>query len=216
MAKQQAGAGVQIPERVSPGQGKSVATRAAQKPARETQRSRPKPKQVDERGRETREQESRSELFDHVDENQPYVKPANLEAPPARPGYRQRWVRVGLGGQLDEKNLARKQRTGWRARHSSTVPKSFFIPRVTQGRLAGCIVVEGMLLMEIPEKLARKRDAAVKAETALKTDAVNRNLMRVNEGAGGGFGPIRKGEQSKAVREVGKAGDDGEDVDLTT
>ncbi|HYC65581.1 MAG TPA: hypothetical protein VEC14_12685 [Reyranellaceae bacterium] len=206
MAKTEAGAGAQVPDRI---------VKPAPKAAKSTQRSRPKAKQHDERGRETREQEGRNELFDRVDENQPYVKPANLEAPPPRPGMRQRWIRVGLGGQLDEKNLSRKRRGGWRARPANTVPKGYYMPKMTTGRLAGCIVVEGMLLCEIPETLARKRDMAIAAETRLKTNAVNENLMRVNEGAGGGFGPIRKGERSKQVREVAPTPSE-EDVDLTS
>lgn len=200
-----------IPARVPAGPSVPGST-----PAKSASRSRAKPKQHDDRGRDSRAQDTRNELFDRVDENQPYVKPASLEAPPPRPGYEQRWVRVGVDGKIDEKNLARKLRGGWRARESSSVPKGYHLPKMSTGRLAGAIVVEGMMLCEIPRKLAQKRRDAIRADTDAKTNAVNEQLLRVNEGAGGGFGPIRKGEKSQVVREVKPrqpAGDD--DVDLS-
>lgn len=155
----------------------------------------------DERGRESRAQSTRQELFERVDESQPYVRPGTLEAPTCRPGFKQRWIRVGQGGQIDERNLAKKMREGWRARAADSVPKGFHVPRIRNGEFAGTIMVEGMLLCEMPESLAKRRDEAIRRQTDEKTRAIDDNLMRINREAGGGFGPIRKGAQSKLVRE---------------
>lgn len=197
MATRQAGA-AQMPERTRPG----VAAAASPKAKKSTARSRPKPTHHDERARETRAQEGRAELFERVDENQPYIKPTSLDAPSPLLGMKQRWIRVGVKGSEDEKNLSRKLREGWRARPSNTVPKGFQVPTIRHGAYAGTIMVEGMLLCHMPIKMAKRREAAIRAETSAKTRAVNEGLLRVNEGAGGGFGPIKKGERSQVVREV--------------
>lgn len=154
----------------------------------------------DDRGRSTREQAGRPELFERVDESAEYERPSSLKAPPPRPGYVQRWVRVGMGGSIDEKNLNRKLREGWRARPSNTVPKGFQVPTIKHGDFLGTVMVEGMLLCELPVKMAKKRRDFMRRETTARTRAVNEHLMRVNEGARGSFGPIRKAEESKVAR----------------
>ena len=204
-----------MPGRVAP-----AVVKVPKKRGRPAKRSRGQATVRDERGRETRASEPSNELFERVDEDQPYIRPTSLDAPKARPGYKQRWVRVTFQGQVDEKNLARKLREGWRARPADSVPKSFHVPRMRTGRFAGTVMVEGMLLCEIPLAMARRRDEAIRAETLNKTKAVNESLMRVNEGARGGFGPIRKGERSQLVREVKHAkdadavADEAEEVEL--
>jgi hypothetical protein len=70
--------------------------------------------------------------------------------PPARAGMDQRWIRTELGGKFDPTNWARKQREGWKARPADSVPKDFPVPRIDQGKLAGCIGIEGMILCERP------------------------------------------------------------------
>lgn len=212
MANKRAGAAAigagQTPERVEP-------TKPVSTTRKEAKRGREKISQAgDERGRETRAQETHNELFERVDEDQPYIRPTSLEAPKPRSGYKQRWIRVGLPPNEDMKNLTRKLREGWRARQSESVPKGVHVPRISSGRFAGTIMVEGMLLCEMPLKLAQKRAAAIAKETNAKTDAVNENLMRVNQGSGGGFGPIKKGEKSEIVRELPKPGGEAE-IELT-
>lgn len=202
----------QVPERIAPATGETV-QKKDEKRGRETPSH-----GGDDRGRTSRVQdEDNSELFEHVDEEQPYIRPTSLEAPAPRKGYKQRWIRVGMGENVDAKNLTRKLREGWRARQSSTVAKGFHVPRIRNGKFAGTIMVEGMLLCEMPMALAQKRTAAVAAETKLKTNAVNQGLLRVNEGSGGGFGPIRKGEKSRIVREqaIATGGEVDDEVDLT-
>jgi hypothetical protein len=180
-----------------------------------TKRGRGKAKQVDPRARESRAQVDRAVEHDRVMEDKPYVQPTSLEAPGARPGYGQRWVHAGVEGRWDAKNWARKQRDGWVPRQSSTVVKSFQVPRIDTGRFAGCIGVEGMILCEKPLGEIKKRREFYKAKRVKATNAVNDDIRRVNKSAGGGFGPIRKAEASQLVREHSGAGQTTEaDIEL--
>lgn len=187
--------GAPMPERVSKAAPAKVAK--AKQQTRSTERGRGRATQVDERTRETRAQETREDLFSPVDEDRPYERPTSTEAPPPRSGFKQRWIRVGFEGKVDERNLAQKLREGWRARRADSVPRGFHIPRIGSGRFAGTVMVEGLMLCEMPVKLALARARHIRELTQLKTDAVNENLMRINEGARGGFGPIKKGEKTQ-------------------
>lgn len=198
------------PERVQAGAKPPAPTKAT----KSTKRGRSKPTHHDERARETRVQEGRAELFERVDENQPCERPTSLEAPKPLPSMKQRWIRVAnVDGKIDEKNLARKLREGWRARPSNTVPKGFQVPTIKHGQFAGTVMVEGMLLCHMPLKLAKRRADAVRARTQEQTRGVNEQLLRVNQTVGGGFHTIKKAERSQLVKEVAKV--DEEEVDLT-
>lgn len=214
---------LQIPDRISRASGPAAVGDKGDKSDKKgaTRRGRERAAHSEERNRTSRAQtaQDENELFSRVDEDQPYVRSASLTAPKPMPGMRQRFVRVGMGQMIDDKNLAKKLRDGWRARPSDSIPKTFHVPRVKHGKFAGCVMVEGMLLMHMPEKLAKRRDAAIRADTDVRTKAVNEQLLRVNQTAGGGFGPVKKGESSKQVREVAaQAGAEGseDEVDLTT
>lgn len=114
----------------------------------------------------------------HDLESKPWVRPTSLEAPPPRPGFTQRWIRVGSLGQDDPTNAARKFREGWKPRLAETVPASFQTPSISHGKWAGCIGVEGMLLCEMPTKLKEKRNAHFQAKTDLVTHTIEEELQR--------------------------------------
>jgi hypothetical protein len=190
------------------------ASEGTEVPERSTKRGRGKAKHNDSRARESRAQVDRAVEHDRVMEDKPYVQPTSLEAPAARPGYGQRWVHVGVEGRWDQKNWARKQRDGWVPRQTSTVAKSFQVPRIDTGRFAGCIGVEGMVLCEKPLGEIKKRREFYKAKRVKTTNAVNDDIRRVNRQAGGGFGPIRKAETSQLVREQTNARAAGAEADI--
>jgi hypothetical protein len=196
-------------------QGTEVPDRAG--PAKSTKRSRGKASQNDSRAREARAQADRAVEHDRVLEDKPYVRPSSLEAPAPRPGMKQRWVHVGVEGKWDSKNWARKQREGWVPRASSTVPKNFQVPRIDTGRFAGCIGVEGMILCEITLGQAKKRRDYYAEKNRVTTKAVDDDLRKTNRFVGGGFGPIKKAEQSQVVREVagGAGAGNAQEVDLS-
>ncbi len=127
--------------------------------------------------------ESRAyETWDDVDvhsiEDKPWVRPTSLEAPPARKGFVQRWIRVGSMGQDDPTNTARKFREGWKPRPASSIPASWHSPTIAHGKWAGCIGVEGMLLCEMPEKLVKKRNDHYRQKTDLTTSSIESELQK--------------------------------------
>ena len=127
---------------------------------------------------ETRQYETWDDVDVHAEEAKPWVRPSSLEAPPARKGFAQRWIRVGISGSDDPTNTARKFREGWKPRPMSSVPASYHAPTIGHGKWAGCIGVEGMLLCEMPEKMRDKRNAHYQKKTDLVTNAIAEELQR--------------------------------------
>ena len=132
--------------------------------------------------RGSREQDSR-----HVDEpgrdesdvGDDWIDPSSLDAPEPRPGMCQRWIRASSFGQDDARNYSRKMREGWKPRPADTVPSEFSIPVIEKGKLAGAVVVEGMVLCEMPIELAKKRSKAIQNRTERLTEGIDNDLMRV-------------------------------------
>jgi hypothetical protein len=127
---------------------------------------------------ETRAYETWDDVDVHAEEAKPWVRPTSLEAPPARKGFAQRWIRVGSMGQDDPVNTARKFREGWKPRPASSVPASYHTPTIGHGKWAGCIGVEGMLLCEMPETMKAKRDKHYLDKTDRATQTVAEELQR--------------------------------------
>lgn len=127
---------------------------------------------------ETRQYETWDDVDVHAAEDKPWVRPSSLEAPPARPGFVQRWIRIGSMGQDDPTNTARKFREGWKPRPASSIPANWHSPTVMHGKWAGCIGVEGMLLCEMPQKMVDKRNAHYKAKTDLTTESIESELQK--------------------------------------
>lgn len=113
----------------------------------------------------------------HSQEDTPWTQGQSLDAPPARPGMRQRWVRVAVRGEDDPTNASRKSREGWKPRPASTLPANFPLPSISHGQWAGCVGVEGSVLMEMPEALAKKRDAFIKKKGDQITDGIESALQ---------------------------------------
>jgi hypothetical protein len=127
---------------------------------------------------ETRQYETWDDVDVHAEESKPWVRPTSLEAPPARPGFTQRWIRVGMMGTDDPTNTARKFREGWKPRPASSVAGTFHSPTIQHGKWAGCIGVEGMLLCEMPTSMVTKRNKHYQAKTDLVTNAIQDELQK--------------------------------------
>ncbi len=106
----------------------------------------------------------------------PWTQPSNLEAPPARPGFVQRWIRVSMHGVDDATNVAKAEREGWRPRRADTAPGEFQVPRIKEGRFEGVIGVHGMILCEMPEGRIAQRREHYAAQTRRQTQAVEYDL----------------------------------------
>ncbi len=165
---------------------------------------------------ESREQESRTANPVHDVDEEPWVRPTALNAPTARKGYRQRWIRCGAFGKDDSTNIARKFREGWKPRPMETVPDADNFQQIGSGRFVGFIGIEGMVLCEMPEKRARQRDAYYKGLTQARTQAIDQQLERAGQILKGrGFGPIQTVEKTSVpVREVPLAPDVEEAEDI--
>ena len=53
---------------------------------------------------EARQYETWDDVDIHAEEAKPWVRPTSLDAPPPRPGFVQRWIRVGMNGKDDPTN----------------------------------------------------------------------------------------------------------------
>ena len=157
---------------------------------------------------ESREEELSGETV-HDDEEETWEQHLALQAPPARKGFRQRFIRVMLQGKDDHANIAKKLRDGWKPREVASLPKGFDVPTIESGRFTGFIGIQGGVLMEMPEKRAKAREKFYQSLTRGRTQALDSQLQQVGRVAGGrGFGPIESDKKSVAVREVRVAPDE--------
>lgn len=131
-------------------------------------------------------------------DDRPWERPSSLVAPTARPGFGQHWVRVSMRNEEDTTNSARRFREGWKARAASTVPPTYQVPTTAHGRWAGAIMVEGMLLCEMPLPMIEKRRKFFAAETARITDAIESELQSQSRPGM----EISQQRSSRVVREV--------------
>lgn len=154
--------------------------------------------------RPTREAESRAANVIHEEHDQPWTRGGSLDMPPARPGQDQRWIRIEINGKPDQSNWARKQREGWKPRAADTVG-DFPVPKIEQGKHAGYIGIEGMILCERPMSISQRRTRHFRNMTNMRTEAIHADLERTNkQNANPAFGPIRMAEKSETRYEVSR------------
>jgi len=108
-----------------------------------------------------------------------WAPPSRLDAPPAPPGYKHKWIRAEAGGQEDRVNVAGKLREGYELVRAEEHP-DFVIPSVDDGRHAGVIGVGGLLLAKIPVKMAEERNAYYQGRTRDQLQAVDNELLKSN------------------------------------
>jgi hypothetical protein len=108
-----------------------------------------------------------------------WTPPSRLDAPPAPPGYKHKWIRAEAGGQEDRVNVAGKLREGYELVRAEDHP-DFVIPSVDDGRHAGVIGVGGLLLAKIPVEMAEERNAYYQGRTRDQLQAVDNELLKSN------------------------------------
>ena len=109
----------------------------------------------------------------------PWAPPSRLDAPPAPPGYKHRWIRAEVGGQEDRINMAGKLREGYELVRADEHP-DFVSPTVDDGRHAGVISVGGLVLARIPEETADERNDYYRSRTRDQLQSVDNELMKSN------------------------------------
>lgn len=122
------------------------------------------------RENETREKAAR---------RRPWAPPSRLDAPPAPPGYKHRWIRAESAGQEDRTNIAGKLREGYELVRAEEHP-DFYSPSVEDGRHAGVISVGGLLLARIPDETVQERNEHYASRTQHQLEAVDNELMKSN------------------------------------
>jgi len=109
----------------------------------------------------------------------PWTPPSRLDAPPAPPGYKHRWIRAYAGGQEDRMNIASKVREGYELVRSEEYP-DFPVPSVEDGRHAGIISVGGLLLARVPLETVEERNAYYQGRARDQVTAIDNELMKSN------------------------------------
>lgn len=120
--------------------------------------------------------ETRVDLHAEFDANR-VLNNTYLEAPPPRPGFRQRWVMDGTGADSDntaQRNWWMKTRHGWSVRDPETVPPDLrhLYPSVKLGSGQDAIRVAKQVLCEIPVQVMQQRTLAVRDLIARQNQAV--------------------------------------------
>lgn len=127
-------------------------------------------------GHESRVDETSEYDATHQLEATPWVRPSNLDAPPAREGKTQRWIRRSVRGEDDPKNLNRQYREGWRPRPADTLPDDWNVYANFSDKSNGMIVVDDLILMEIDSSILKKRRQATDLATRRQMEGVEHDL----------------------------------------
>ena len=106
-----------------------------------------------------------------------WTPPSSLDAAPAKPGYRNRWIRSETMGFNDTKNIAASLREGYELVRSDEYPDSDY-PQVEDGKYAGVIGVGGLVLARVPEEIAKQRHDYYVKQAQDNVEAVDNDLMK--------------------------------------
>ena len=125
-----------------------------------------------------------------------WTPPALLDAPQARPGFRQRWVATTILGKETPDNVYKRMREGWEPRKSDTVKEQNF-PTINHGQWVGCIGIEGMVLCEMPEEKHNAMKAYYEEKSHQQNDALSGELDSLGRRSGQTIYQDRKSSSSR-------------------
>ena len=133
---------------------------------------------------------------------QPWRPPSSLEAPPAPPGFKHRWIRAETLGTEDRKNMAGRLREGFELVRAYEFP-DFHAPTIENGTHAGGIGVGGLLLARIPEEIVEQRAEYFAEQTKTQEESVENNLFKEQHRSM----PISADRQSRVTFGSGRGND---------
>ena len=133
---------------------------------------------------------------------QPWRPPSSLEAPPAPPGFKHRWIRAETLGTEDRKNMAGRLREGFELVRADEFP-DFHAPTIETGSHAGVIGVGGLLLARIPEDIVEQRAEYFAEQTKTQEESVENNLFKEQHRSM----PISADRQSRVTFGSGRGND---------
>lgn len=140
-------------------------------------------------------------LYSTDDENEviEWKRHSDLDAPPSREGYVNRFIRIRLGTVRDTARLRNAMREGWRpVKKSSVTDRS--LPSIHLESVGDVIGVEDLILCEMPERAWTKRKAYFKAKLQRQNEAIERQLRNVSQTDVPGFGPIQQARSTSVTR----------------
>ena len=120
-----------------------------------------------------------SDTRDTTARRKAWAPPSRLDAPPAPPGYKHRWIRAGSGGVDDRTNIAGKLREGYELVRGDEYP-DFDSGVQDDGKHAGVISVGGLLLARIPDETAEERRTYYSSRTHDQIRAVDNDMLKTN------------------------------------
>ncbi len=115
----------------------------------------------------------------------PWQPVRKLDTPPAPPGYTYRWIRESMLGAEDRSNVSRRMREGWELVRATDLPAEWAdtLPTMDKdGRHAGVIYNEGLLLAKIPDETVEERNEYYSNKTQEAKDALDNTMF--NEARG--------------------------------
>ena len=123
-----------------------------------------------------------SETHDKQARRRPWRPVRKLETPPAPPGYTFRWIRESMLGQEDRANVSRRLREGWELVKGSDLPPEWELPTMDNGRHAGVVYNEGLLLAKIPIETVEERNDYYQTKTQQAKDALDNTMFNETRG----------------------------------
>ena len=146
--------------------------------------------------RNTRSSEVKKSREEETRQETAWKPPSLLDAPEPRQGMVQRWIATSIQGKDTPDNVYKRMRAGWNPRPSDTVKDKRF-PTINHGEWTGCIVVEGMLLCEMPIEKHR----SMKEYYSGKSNEQNQSISYDLEALGRRSGlPISQDRQTSTSR----------------
>ena len=114
---------------------------------------------------------------------------SDLDAPPARKGYVNRFIRIRLGTVRDTARLRNAIREGWRPVKASALSDRS-LPTINIDQYGDVIGVEDLILCEMPLKIHKQRMKFFANKQRRQNEAIERQLKGVSKQDVSGFGPI--------------------------
>lgn len=111
-------------------------------------------------------------------QNMDWQPPKALETPPAPAGWHFTWVRSMMGAEDDSKNVLAARREGYEFATSGDIPAGYFLPTIEDARFGSktLIAVRDMVLMKIPLRMKKQRDAHYAQRGEQQMDRIDQKL----------------------------------------
>jgi hypothetical protein len=126
-----------------------------------------------------------SGAHDNQARRRPWQPVRKLDTPPSPPGYTYRWIRESMLGAEDRSNVSRRLREGWELVRATDLPAEWAdtLPTMDKdGRHAGVIYNEGLLLAKIPNETVQERNEYYSNKTQEATDALDNTMFNETRG----------------------------------